>query len=216
MKKLIVLLGILLTSTAAYAGVEGITILSQEHHVSGYAAGTGDTTSYDQTEAYLVSESVFALWPGPNPGTNETSSSAGNFSVTAVDRSRWTFTDSWALAESTYIFSPLADHLQFQYAGSVEMHAFENKVSARLYDTTDNLLVDYRQWTTELSAGLAFNETEDYTFDLSHQYELQLYAKVFAGDNPGVTSSLEVSIVPEPCSLVLLGLGVLVLRSRRA
>lgn len=216
MKKLIVLLGILLPCTGSYAGVEGVTILSQEHHVSGYAAGTGATTSYDQTEAYLVSGSVFALWPGPNPGTNEVSSSAGNFGVTAVDLSRWTFTDSWALAESTYIFSPLAAHLQFQYAGGVEMHAFENKVWARLFDITDNLLVDYRQWTTELSLGLAFNEAADYTLNLGHQYELQLYAKVFAGDNPGVTSSLEVSIVPEPCSLVLLGLGGLLLRRCRA
>lgn len=216
MKKLIVLLGIVLFSTAAYGSFEGISILSQEHHVSGYAGGTGAITSYDQTETSLVSGSASALWPGPNPGTNGAGSSAGDFGVTAVDLSRWTFTGSWALAESTYVFSPLATNLQFQYAGSVEMHAFENKVWARVFDITDNLLVDYRQWTTELSSGLTFNESADYTLNLEHQYELQLYAKVFAGDNPGVTSSLEVSIVPEPCSLILLGLGGLVLLRCRA
>jgi hypothetical protein len=212
MEKLIILLGILMPCTASIASVEGITIVSQEHHVSSYAAGTIQSSSYDQT--FPTSDSASALWSGPNPGTNEASSSAGNFSVTAVDRSRWTFTESWAIAESTYIFSPLTPHLQFQYTGSVEMHAFENMVSARVFDITDDLLIDYREWTTELSAGLAFNEAEYYTFDLSHQYKLQLYAEVFAGDNPGATSWLEV--VPEPCSLVLLGLGGLVLRRRKA
>lgn len=211
MKKLIILLGILLLS----ASVEGILILSEEHHVSGYAAGTGDTTSYEQMGAYPVSGSAAAYWSGPNPGTNEVSSSAGNLSVTAVDRSCWTLTESWAIAESTYIFLPLTADLQFQYAGRVGMHAFENKVSASIYDITDNLLVDYREWTTEFLSFVAFNEVEDYTFDPSHQYKLQLYAKVFAGDNPGATSSLVVSI-PEPCSLALFGLGGLLLRSRKA
>lgn len=212
MIKLIILLGVLLPSVSA----AGIIILSEEHHVSGYAAGAGDTTSYDQMVAYPVSGSASATWPGPNPGIHEVSSTAGNFIVTAVDRSRWASTESWAIAESTYIFSPLTTHLQFQYVGSVEMHASENKVSAKVYDITDGLFIDQHEWTTEFPSLIAFNEVEDYTFDLSHQYELQLYAKFFSGDNPGATSSLDVSIVPEPCSLLLLGLGGLVLRKRKA
>jgi hypothetical protein len=209
MGKLIILLGILMPFAAVSASVEGITILSQEYHVSGYAAGTILSSSYDQTSPVSGSASAFwwddGFYSESNPGTNEVSSSAGDFSVTAADRSCWTFTESWAIAESTYIFSPLTEYLQFQYVGSVEMHAFENKVSARVFDITDDLLIDYREWSTEFPSLLAFNEAEYYAFDLSHQYELQLYAKVFAGDNPGATSSLEVSIVPEPCNYVIAG-----------
>lgn len=216
MKKLIILLGILLPCTVASASVEGIKILSQEHHVSGYAAGTGETTSYDQTEPFPLSGTASAFWPGQNSGINAVNSSAGNFSVTTADLSRWTFTESWAIAESTYIFSPLTAHLQFQYSGSVEPHAFENKIWLSIYDITDSLFVDDRKWSTESPIGISFIEYTNYTFDPSHQYELQLYAAVFAGDNPGVTSSLDVSIIPEPCSLLLLGLGSLVFRKREA
>jgi hypothetical protein len=220
MKKLIILLGIVLFCAAASASVTGINILSQEHHVSGYAYGTSVNDSYDETETFSVIESASALWWGTesyteeNPGTTEVSSSAGDFSVTAEDRSCCIWTGSWAVADSTYTFSPLTANLQFQYAGSVDMHEFENKVSVSIYDITASQSVDYREWTTEI--GISFNENTNYILDPGHQYELQLYAEVSIGDTPDVTSSLEVSIVPEPCTLALLGFGGLILRRRKA
>lgn len=213
MKKLLILTVIFLFCFTASAGVKGITILSQEHHVSGLAKGTLESDSYDITDTAAVSGSALALWwdegrySEDDPGINRVNSSAGNFSVIAVDQSIWTFTDSRATAESTYTFSPIATRLQFQYSGAVEMHFFENIVSVSLYDITDDIPVDFRKWTTEISSGISFTEDVSYTLDPSHIYQMQLYATVLAGDNPGVTSSLEVSIIPEPFSLVVLGLG---------
>jgi len=222
MKTTTCLLLALICCTTAYAGIEGITILSESHHVSGTATGTTQSDSYDLTQSTSVTGSASALWqvddefyPGPNPGTNEVSSSAGNFSVTATDNSCWAFTGSEALAESTYTFTPLVTDLQFNYTGNVEMQAEENAVSVTIEDITNGQTIDTRLWTTGLSSGLSINENLYYTFDLTHEYELKLYAKVEARGNPGVTSAIDVAITPEPATLALLAIGILLFKRKR-
>jgi hypothetical protein len=193
--------------------------LSQTHHVWGFAQGTLLSDSYDRTDSIPVSGNASALWwdegyTEENPGTNYVSSDAGNFRVEAYDGSCWTFTGSYAYAESTYMFNPTTEYLQIHFTGAVDMHAFENEVKFSLSDETDNFVLDSEVWATE--DPLSVDSIRDYVVNPSHNYELLLHAHVCIGDTPRVISNLECTIIPEPATLILLSLGAVMVRKRRA
>jgi hypothetical protein len=200
-----------LSLNTANGGMSGIDILSQTHHVWGKASGSVESHSYDMTNMFPVSGTASALWwdDGPytssDPGINTVSSYAGNLCVIAVDESCWTFTGSYAYAESTYIFEPQTTCLPIRFTGLVEMHEFENEVS---FSLTGDGVNDSYVWTTEEPGSLPIDITKVYSVNPGSCYELTLYAQVFVGDCPNVTSSLQASIIPTPGAILLGSIGV--------
>lgn len=199
-----------------------IDIIGQQHRVWGIAAGTETSGSFDITSSSPIGYHAEALWwdegyySQENPGTNRVSAAAGEFAVSATDRSCWTFTGSRAFAQSEYRFRPRTEQITLSLSGQVEMHAFENEVWFSLADTTYGYVLAEQSWTTEYPSWSAFEWTGQFYLDPDHEYCLTLYANVWTGDTPWVTSELEAVIIPEAATIVLLGWGSLwSLRHRR-
>jgi len=200
-----------LAGSAAHGGLTGIDILSETHHVWGLAGGTVESHSYDSTNIFPVSGTASALWwdEGPympsNPGINTVSSYAGNLAVYATTYDCWIFTGSYAYAESTYVFRPNTVCLPIHFTGYVDMHSFENASS---FSLIGDGIMDSHVWVTESSSGFPINYMAVYSVNPGSYYELTLHAHVSVGDWPGVTSSLQATVIPAPSAILLGGIGV--------
>jgi hypothetical protein len=220
-KSILLVICILLTlSPVINANVVGISIISESHHVSGYAGNE----QYSYTDVIPVSG--FASGVGWDGYGCESSSVAGNFNL---DASYWASAgDGKAIATSTYIFSPNTQFLSMVISGYVDeshglSYRYENDVHFRFTDITQGGEIVYytadNYYDGESVASGAYDlnwEQDYYLLNPVHQYELSLYIREGpAGEGSIGHSWLNVSIVPEPCSLVLLSLGGLILRRTR-
>jgi hypothetical protein len=201
----------------------GINIISQTHHVWGTAGGTLSDSTYDYTSSAPVSGSASALWwedgsgyTEENPGTNFETSFAGDFHIYARDESCWTFTGSRSFAESTYLFTPQTDQLQIQFTG-INGDMYLSRVSFSLFDTITNSMVDSHELPSAYQHfDAVIDWTGNYAVTSGREYALTLYARAIVGDSPYFTCELFANITPEPATLLLLGLGAMMLRRKTA
>jgi hypothetical protein len=170
---------------------------------------------YDLTSSAPVLGSTSALfwgaWPltESNPAINTMTSFAGDFHVYAQDGGSWQYS-SRGFAQSNYLFTPQTDQLQIQFTGLVEMHAFDNWANFSLVDTVANSIVDSQKWSTEWPPFLNIDRTGNYAVTPGREYNLTLYAQYSVGDaTSGGRTELFATIIPEPTTLLLLGLGAL-------
>jgi hypothetical protein len=207
MRHLMIILVAVVLAVPAYGGV---TILSQQHRV----CGKGLRDDYDITDTVPIS--------GVTDGRDASSSSV-NFSVEASTQASW----GWAAANSSYIFTIDQPSLTISLIGSLWSRAFPDRwghISYSLSDYTtgefvggqswslseaDSRVDDWgnRDWGRNIDEAPSFDE-----LDTNHEYTLNLSASVTNAD--GTWANLNAILIPEPASLLLLGLGRLLIRKK--
>ena len=204
------LLASVIVTDAAHANY---TIISQTSHVEGQA-GWPDTTYYSATDTIVSGSAtgtetdqwgdLYDVWAR---------SSAGNFAV----EMEFLGSNSYAYAESTYVFVPAWTTLRLTLDGLVEVgQMLEAEAGFSLYDITDNVLIDSAVfdagwWMYDLDVPWIIDVSQDYGVSPHHQYELFLYAEsTHSGPPPSGHAVLNanIAVIPAPAALVLGGIGV--------
>jgi len=212
---------ILAPRTTASGGVTGINLLSQSHHVWGFAGEsqgiqpTGNVTPYNQTSAAPLAVTVGA-WPGGDPFPGYAHSIAGDF--TALAESAYWY--SAANAASTYEFSPLDTLLCVRVYGCTDGWGEESGVQYTLTDSTLGSVVDEFEAIGVVAPDdeLCFDWQTSYAVDPGHEYVLTLYAGTSGSDGfRGANITAELACIPAPSALALGLIGAaLALRRQRA
>lgn len=120
-------------------------------------------------------------------------------SVSTKDNSQETFTGNGGQSEITYlipaasaIFFNSKSNLTLKFTGQVMMHIGENVVKFSLTNVKLGTTVLDKTWETE--EGIMIDEEIHCTIDSRYSYELKMFAQVICGDNPQVTSELNLTI----------------------
>ncbi len=192
-----------------------ITIISQTHYVWG-SAGYNPQNFYDESDNIPVTGSASGVGPSGYPST--ASSSAGNFTVVATAFGDYLTREAYA--ESTYKFTSNSADLTLTLTGggSTGGWGYESISKFYFYDITAGVEIDSYYWhgpEESPSSGYIIDLENFYTIDPGHQYGLRTYAEIsLQSEGGGYHSLLNVSIVPEPATILLIGLGGLALRRK--
>lgn len=193
-----------------------IDIISESHHIEG-AVGVWNpetTQTYDITNSDPIFNRLdgtgIDYW-GPEPSVSEAYTGDFTAQTFAV---RW---QAHALAESTYIFAPNTDCIDFEFSGSGDFdYPNEALVKFSLIDLTENLMLIDEDFGYSYSVGddLSFNNLYSLDFDLSHTYSLNLFTYSFGGDfmrGSQVSCNIYSSATPtpEPTTSMLLVTGII-------
>lgn len=199
-----------------------VIIISQTHHVWGQAPSCQPADWYDYTDTSAVSGYAEGFYYDCDElllGT--ATSTAEDFSVAArtdTDPPYGGWVDAMAGAESTYVFVSNTTSLDISLSGSVcGTNCCEIGACFTLTDLTCETVVDdcstYDFGRPEI-CDIVWGGT--YQVELSHQYELWLYAKSSVNDSGAGYSLLnaDIEVIPEPTIFGLLVLGTVMLRRK--
>ena len=107
------------------------------------------------------------------------------------------------------------------FVGASGEHTFESWIYFSLEDVTDPVVpveVDNRTWTFDYEEPYGtpiLPCTLSYTLVPGNDYTMTIGSHAMAGDGGVGFARLEATVVPEPATLALLGLGALLLRKRK-
>jgi hypothetical protein len=205
---LVLILLILLFSSVTLGAV--ISIISEDYSVSAsyFYHNWGDYPN-DNFSDSLSGNTPLTIYHAYSGG--EVMSSVSPFRVEALLYPGWGYngedhdTSGNAFASGSWIFKPLVDELRFQ---SDYFHPFASSSSAW-------------GWLQDMDTGVYVldvfpgNNIISQTVDQTHSYLLYMQVYV-SGSNIYDHIILDVSITPEPATLLFLTLGGLVLRRRKA
>ena len=196
---------------ASYAGIE---ILSEEYHVDGSYNGlryvpnpieigdsysfTGSSPKHGRVEGY----GAYA----------ESSANAFSLSVSADGGNNNGYFE--AIASGTWDFRPVTDSLDimcyFNWSGvALEL------ATITLKDTTLDSTLLFLVWDNEDVSERPYEYTCELEVDINHEYNLSMHLPVWGYENAYGTGDLTVLITPEPATLLLLGLGGILIRRRK-
>ena len=198
------------------ASVVPINILSEAYHIS------GDYSSFVEASSYQDSYDIFSDEPlgfdtlsYGNFHLGMAESNAGQFSV-HVAATGWALDggEASALAEGVWTFESNVDVLRItlEYWGNVKKCSSFSGVEIMLTDLTVGSQILYDTLTHPMPdwslPGLVVYEVN---LDMTHEYDLIISANT-AVENGGsyIDVVATISSVPEPSSVLLLGLGAIV------
>ena len=216
MKKLvIVLLTTCLITDFVDAGAV-ITPVSSQYHVWGGCDGESYDTSSSDPVSGGCSGQVGGFW-------NTSESQAGRIdnklqvNAQAVMYSYPEWSNTWAFAELTFTFTTDSPSISLSFDGISADHTFESWTYFVFKDVLNALVLDNRIWTFEFDN--AYGEPPlpcqlSYLVFPGREYSVTIGAHAMAGDGGIGLASLDAILTPEPASLLLMGLGVLLARKK--
>jgi hypothetical protein len=188
-----------------------VEIISQEYHVWGHVSNQ----SYDISSSTPVSGSCQEYLESSGGGwVTESSSTLGSsIDFISVDSSSqslnpWTLTQ--ANAEAIYVFKPTTDALQIEFTGQSSGHYFENWGYFTLENLDASVVLDSRKWEYEPGVGWTTDilpYSGIYNVLLEDQYRLTVGVNGALPDFRLGHMHLEATIIPEPATILLFGLG---------
>ncbi len=214
-------LAILESSRAA-----GIILESSSVSVVGRA---GNTTYSGSNAGQAAGFNTESTWSATSSGTMTSSGATLDSQCRLVSGfgEDWISNSAAATVTVTCVFQPILTSLTFKFTGSTGMHFFESYSNYSLRNLNTNILMDEVRWSTDQPysnfSGWGNWKPQPYTttysnLNLDHRYELTLLSQSQIGDFRNGWSNLQLVIVPEPSSIMLLSLGAtgLLLHRRRA
>ncbi len=213
---------LLFVVNTAGAGVVGINLISETHRVWGSNNGDVHAGSYDWSYpgtnyALPLSGECWGSWSSPDL-SSFAASSAGNYEINA-NSTMPGYSDyySEAAASSTYLFTPQTTFLEVKYYayGSYSWEWYGNFI---LRDQTDDILMESLDAVHDFpTLPDEYSITNSYSVIPTHEYSLEFSVRAvndYTTDGL-IQGHLWVDIVPEPATVVLLGLGGLLIRKRK-
>lgn len=218
---LVCLLAILESSRAAGIILESssVSVVGRAGNATYSGSNTGQTSGFNTA----------STWSAASSGTMTTSGATLDSLCLLVSGSGddWIWNSAAATVTVTCIFQPVLTSLTFQFTGSSGRHFFESYSNYSLKNLNTNTLLDEVRWSTDQPypnfSGWDNWQPLSYTatypnLNLDHRYELTLLSQSQIGDFRNGWSNLQLVIVPEPSSSMLLSLGAtgFLLHRRRA
>ncbi len=208
----------LLLTSSSYSSSMGIDVLSETHHIYGWAgdnSAEGVSVGYNITSKHPLhyrTDGIYYFDPYYDQAVAE--SWAGDFNLKTYSE-RW---EAGAYAESTYIFQPEFSSL---ILGVTAQDDSTHESPTIWYSLTnlssrEQLIYDiYNIYHHEDWENYVLNHSEHYSLSVNPEntYELQMFVYGWGGDNTA-TTSLDVTIssrmhpVPEPTTIILFGTGI--------
>lgn len=208
--------------------VAHVTVMPGTHHVWGGRWVPFSVNprilegGYDYTDTSTISgyfEGLYYQWNQPQSYLQYATSTAGDFSVEASNGGErfadtgWMFPE--AGAESTYVFTPDTSRLNLSLSGVATGTEYTySLVRFSLTDLTLAAVLEDRVFAWELDPDFdtypSFVWDGTYQLDMSHEYQLWLYAYVGGNDSGPCESRLsaELVFIPAPGALLLGSIGI--------
>lgn len=195
-----------------------VTLISVEHRVWG-DAGQSPTVRYDETGTIPLSRSVSSL----TGARYYASSSASDWSVSAGRDGDAYYGNGFA--QNTYVFKPLSRQLSISLGGKIGIWWFENDARMTLTDLNTNSIVSMYQSPSHSfqnpfpgsydMVDFAINWDATVEVNPEHEYRLILFVGAHRGEGGSGSASLDLTLMPEPDTALLVSMGVLLACARR-